>query len=148
VPVDLETLMGGLLVTAHRLTRIAAQTTGTTTPAAVWHTLSILTTDGPLRVGDLARSARVTQPSMTKLLRQMVEDGLVQRTADTEDSRAWLIEITPKGKAALERWRTQLGTALGVAFADLSDADARILQRAVIILRERTNNDKNRKVAP
>jgi DNA-binding MarR family transcriptional regulator len=135
---DLNSLIASLLVTAHRLTRIAAQTTGSTTPSAVWNTLSILSTSGPLRVGDLARAARVTQPSMTKLVHQLSADELVLRIADTNDSRAWLIAITDRGSTELEQWRETLGRALGPMFADLEDSDIQTLMRAVELLRSRT----------
>ena len=142
---NLSPLIHDVIIAAHRLTRIAAQSTGSTTPAAVWSTLSILSTDGPLRVGDLARASRVSQPSMTKLLHQLVEDQLVQRIADVEDSRAWLIAIGPKGTAALEAWRIQLSEELGPLFADLTPDEITTLQRAALILTTRTNT--NRKVA-
>jgi DNA-binding MarR family transcriptional regulator len=135
---DLNSLIASLLVTAHRLTRIAAQTTGSTTPSAVWNSLSILSTSGPLRVGDLARAARVTQPSMTKLVHQLSADELVLRIADTNDSRAWLIAITDRGSTELEQWRETLGRALGPMFADLEDSDIQTLMRAVELLRSRT----------
>jgi DNA-binding MarR family transcriptional regulator len=134
----LNSLIASLLVTAHRLTRIAAQTTGSTTPSAVWNTLSILSTSGPLRVGDLARAARVTQPSMTKLVHQLSADELVLRIADTNDSRAWLIAITDRGRTALEQWRETLGRALGPMFVDLEESDVQTLMRAVELLRSRT----------
>jgi DNA-binding MarR family transcriptional regulator len=137
---DLNSLLAEVLVTAHRLTRVAAQTTGSTTPAAVWHTISILTTDGPLRIGDLARVARVSQPAMTKVVQQLAEHELVSRIADSEDSRAWLIAVAPKGAAALDNWRAQLGRVLGPAFADLSQEDVAALERAVRLLQERTTS--------
>jgi Transcriptional regulators len=138
MPKPLDSLLQDLLVTAHRLTRIAAQSTGSTTPSAVWHTLAILTSEGPLRVGDLARVARVTQPSMTKLVQQLVEDDLVRRDADAEDSRAWLISIGPKGIAALQDWRAELGRTLSPMFGDLKADDIVTLERAIEILRTRT----------
>lgn len=130
-------LLAKLLVTAHRLSRIAAQATGSTTPSAVWHTLSVLTSDGPLRIGELARMARVTQPSMTKVVQQLDHGGLVHRVADAADSRAWLVAITPAGTQALDEWRTELAAELEPAFADLSASDAATLERAVDILGSR-----------
>ncbi|HEY0260605.1 MAG TPA: MarR family transcriptional regulator [Lacisediminihabitans sp.] len=133
------TLLQGLIVSANRLTRIAAQSTGTTTPASVWRTLSILVTDGPMRIGDLARASRISQPSMTKVQQHLVEEELVYRIADVEDSRAWLIAITPKGTRALEEWRSQLAEALSPLFSDLSEEETAVLERAVGILQERTD---------
>ena len=130
-------ILESLLTSTHRLTRIAAQETGRTTSPAVWRTLSILTTDGDLRVGDLARASRVSQPTMTKLVRGLAEDELVKRIADTDDSRAWLIAITPKGTAALTEWRGQLADSLGGLFADLDDDDWDVLDRATRLLASR-----------
>lgn len=143
-------LLERLIVEANRLTRVAAQCTGSTTPAAVWRTLSILVSDGSLRIGDLARASRVTQPTMTKLVQNLAEEELIYRIADVDDSRAWLIAITPKGTKALDDWRTTLGEALAPMFADLSPAEAEILETAVNILESRTAVNKtetNGKVA-
>ncbi len=142
---DLSPLIHDVIIAAHRLTRLAAQSTGSTTPAAVWSTLSILSTDGPMRIGDLAKAGRVSQPSMTKLLQHLVEDELVCRIADVEDSRAWLIAIGPKGTAALTAWRVQLSHELGPLFGDLSEDETMTLQKAARILTARTTT--NRKVA-
>jgi DNA-binding MarR family transcriptional regulator len=140
-----KTLLEDLIVAASRLTRMAAQSTGSTTPASVWRTLSILTTDGPMRVGDLARASRVSQPSMTKVQQHLVEQELVYRIADVDDSRAWLIAITPKGMQALDGWKAQLAQAMSPMFSDLTTDEIQILERAVGILQERTNT--KRKVA-
>lgn len=131
-------LLADLIVTAHRLTRIAAQSTGNTTPSAVWNTLSILSTDGPLRVGELAAAARVTQPSMTKVVHQLVDERLVERVADADDSRAWLVTVTAAGIRALDEWRNALTAALEPMFSNLDDADLAALTRAIDILKART----------
>ena len=138
-------LVEKLIVEANRLTRVAAQATGSTTPAAVWRTLSILASDGSYRIGDLARASRVTQPTMTKLIQSLAEDELIHRIADIADSRAWLIAITDRGTTALDNWRTELGEALQPMFADLSADEIDILERAVTILESRTTTP--RKVA-
>ena len=127
-----------MLVSSTRLVRIAAQATGSRTPSAVWRTLGILDTDGPMRIGELAATSRVTQPGMTRLLATMVEEELVSRIADVEDSRAWLIRITPKGRTALEAWRHQIADALGPWFADLDQGEWAILERAVQLMSDRT----------
>ena len=132
-------LVEKLIVEANRLTRVAAQATGSTTPAAVWRTLSILSSDGSYRIGDLAKASRVMQPTMTKLIHSLAEDELIYRIADVADSRAWLIAITDKGTNALASWRIELGKALQPMFADLSADETDILERAVAILESRTN---------
>ncbi len=134
-------ILESLLVSSNRLVRIAAQTTGSRTPSAVWRTLGILDLDGPMRIGELATASRVTQPGMTRVLATMVEEELVSRIADVEDSRAWLIRITPKGRAALESWRHEIAVALGPWFADLDTGEWAILERAVELMAARTATD-------
>ena len=134
-------ILDSLLSSTHRLTRIAAQETGRTTSPAVWRTLSILTTDGSMRVGDLARTSRVSQPTMTKLIHGLADDELVRRIADVDDSRAWLIAITPKGTEALAEWKGQLATALGHLFDDLDDDEWRVLDHAAQLLSTRVASE-------
>ncbi len=134
-------ILESLLVSTHRLTRVAAQATGSTTPAAVWRTLSILETDGPMRIGELAAASRVTQPGMTRLLATMVEEELVSRVADRDDSRAWLIVVTRKGAQALAAWRAQLAETLEPWFGELSEADWAALSAAASLLESRLGAD-------
>jgi DNA-binding MarR family transcriptional regulator len=138
-------LVEKLIVEANRLTRVAAQATGSTTPAAIWRTLSILSSDGSMRIGELALASRVTQPTMTKLVQNLAEEELIYRIADVADSRAWLIAITAKGTRALDDWRTELGRALEPMFSDLSADERHTLERAVDIISART--DTKRQVA-
>jgi len=130
-------ILESLLVSAHRLARVAAQSTGSTTPAAQWRTLSILETDGPMRIGELAAASRVTQPGMTRLLATMVEEELVSRIADREDSRAWLIVVTKKGAAALAAWRAQLAETMAPWFRDLTAAEWGTLAATAELLESR-----------
>ena len=134
-------VLESLVVSSTRLVRLAAQTTGSRTPSAVWRTLGILETEGPMRIGELAVVSRVTQPGMTRVLATMVEEELVSRIADVVDSRAWLIRITPKGTAALDAWREQLGQALLPWFNELDEGEWAILERAAELMSSRTASD-------
>jgi DNA-binding MarR family transcriptional regulator len=74
---------------------------------------------------------------MTKLLGNLVDDEWVYRIADVDDSRAWLIAITDKGRDALFSWRTQLAEATTQIFGDLDDSEWAALGRAADILAAR-----------
>ncbi len=134
---ELQKILGDLVVTSHRLARLAARVTGNTESPATWRTLSVLTTSGPLRLGELAAHSRVSQPTMTKIVRNLVETEWIKRIADTDDARAWQIAITPKGALALNSWRDQLATALLPMFSDLSDDEVDSLSHAVEIIGSR-----------
>lgn len=131
-------ILESLLVASSRLIRIAAQATGNDTPSAVWRTLSILESQGPLRVGELASASRVSQPGMTRLLPTMIDDGLVSRAVDRNDSRALVIALTREGRERLVAWRTLLSTTLEPLFGDLEPREWQTLERAAAILSSRT----------
>ncbi|WP_375383974.1 MarR family winged helix-turn-helix transcriptional regulator [uncultured Microbacterium sp.] len=128
-----------IVIAAHALTRIAARETGNEAPAAQWRTLSILRSEGPIRLGELATASRVTQPGMTRLVGQLADAGLVERTADPADSRATVVAVTDEGRAALDMWLVQLRDALEPRFADLDDEDWDALSRVADILSARTS---------
>jgi Transcriptional regulators len=131
-------ILESLVVATHRLAQLTAQSTGSTTPAAVWRALSLLDHDGPLRVGELARLARVTQPGITRLVATMHDDGFVDRVADETDSRATVIAISEPGRRALDDWRRTIATTMEPAFGSLSEDDWQVLGRAADILAART----------
>lgn len=127
-------ILQSIVFSAHALTRIAAQEAGNDTPAAQWRALSLLETEGAQRVGELARRSRTTQPGMTRLIGQLDADGLVDRSADPEDSRATVVTITDAGLDALRSWRDDLRSILAPRFSDLDDDDWEHLARAAEIL--------------
>jgi DNA-binding MarR family transcriptional regulator len=134
---ELSVLLGDLVSVTHRLTRLAAQSTGDKTSPAMWRTLSVLTSTGPMRLGELATHSRVSQPTMTKIIANLNELEWIKRIADSADARAWHIAITTKGQAALDDWRARLGSALEPMFADLSATDRATLAHAIMLLEAR-----------
>jgi DNA-binding MarR family transcriptional regulator len=126
-----------IVVAAHALVRIAAVESHNDAPAAQWRTLSLLRSEGPLRLGALAAASRVTQPGMTRLVGQLADAGLVTRDSDPDDSRATVVTATDTGIRALDAWLVQLGDALEPRFADLDDADWAALNRVADILAAR-----------
>ncbi|ROS74828.1 DNA-binding MarR family transcriptional regulator [Curtobacterium sp. PhB130] len=130
-----------LLVSVNRLIRTAVQSTGNTTSPAVWRTLGILETDQPLRLGELAKASRVSQPTMTRLVAGMLADDLVSRSVDPGDSRGQLIEITDAGIARLAEWRVTLTRTVGPVFADLDDDQWDVLHEASALIASRTRTE-------
>jgi len=136
-PAGLHTILSDLVQTSHRLTRVAARVTGSTESPATWRTLSALQTGGPMRLGELAVHSRVSQPTMTKIVRNLVESEWVKRIADTDDARAWQIAATDKGLRALAGWRNQLAEAMLPLFEGITADETEILRRGVEIIAAR-----------
>lgn len=131
---DLRQALGELVVTSYRVTRLAAQSTGSQEAAATWAALSVLNSYGPVRLGELASYSRVAQPTMTKIVRGLLDSGWVARATEETDARAVRIAITKEGEDALEQWRDELADALVPFFVDLPERDLAVLQRTVEIL--------------
>jgi len=52
-----------------------------------------------LRMGELARRARLSKQTMTTMVRLLERDGLVVRVPDRDDGRASLIHLTERARA-------------------------------------------------
>ncbi|WPO85038.1 MarR family transcriptional regulator [Herbiconiux sp. KACC 21604] len=135
---ELSALLSDLVSVTHRLTRIAAQATGDSTSPATWRTLSVLSTFGPMRLGELAKQSRVSQPTMTKIVANLNEVEWIRRIAVVDDARGWQIALAPKGIAALADWRARLGSALSPLFDDLDASELDVISRAVDLISEAT----------
>jgi DNA-binding MarR family transcriptional regulator len=59
--------------------------------------LPLFEEDG-LRMGELARRARLSKQTMTELVRRMERDDLVERRSDPGDGRASLIFLTSRSR--------------------------------------------------
>lgn len=126
-----------LLAASTRLVRISAQRTGSPVTSSTWTVLSVLAADGPHRAGDLARITRISHPGMTRIVQQLVQDEWVMRVADVDDSRAWLLVITERGRHALVAWRRELAEAMADVFTGLTAHEWGTLDHAAEILASR-----------
>ena len=81
MPADLQDLLGDLVSVNHRLTRVAARAARGSESPALWRTLSVLLSTGPIRLGELADLSRVSQPTATKLVAGLVARGWAERTS-------------------------------------------------------------------
>src|SRR5215218_992628 len=51
-----------------------------------------------LRVGEIGARARLSKQSMTRLVRECEEAGLVRRRRDEADGRVWRVDLTARGR--------------------------------------------------
>jgi DNA-binding MarR family transcriptional regulator len=63
-----------------------------------WAILSILLDEGSLTSAELARRTFLTPQSMNESIRNLVMRGIVVRERSSEDRRALLVTLTPKGR--------------------------------------------------
>jgi DNA-binding MarR family transcriptional regulator len=77
--------------------------------------------DGPRRITELAELEGLAQPTMTILIQQLEREGLVQRERRSDDGRVVLVDLTKKGRVALEAYRERVREAIGEYLAEISD---------------------------
>jgi DNA-binding MarR family transcriptional regulator len=94
--------------------------------------LPLFEEDG-LRMGEVARRARLSKQTMTTLVRLAERDGLVERRQDERDRRATRVRLTDKGKRfkpVAERVLAELDELAAAALGERGlTASARALSR-------------------
>ena len=88
----------------HLLRRVRRTDALTGLPAAQLSALSVLM-GGPRTLGEMAAAEQVRPPTMSKLVSEMEDVGLVRRSGDADDARIVRLEMTPKGRRVLARGR-------------------------------------------
>lgn len=86
---------------------------------------------------DLARHARVEQPTMAEMLVRMERDGIVKREANPEDKRGVLISLTPRSRTKMAKSRSTLIDAERTAMTGLSENERQLLRE---LLKRVVNN--------
>jgi DNA-binding MarR family transcriptional regulator len=89
---------------------------------------------GAMSAGELATLERVQPPSMTKVLANLEERGLVRRDVHPTDRRQAVLAITAAGEELLESERRSRDQWLTRRLATLTPDERALLQRVVPIL--------------
>ncbi|MDJ0316992.1 MULTISPECIES: MarR family winged helix-turn-helix transcriptional regulator [Arthrobacter] len=76
------------------------------------------------RLGELAHQLLVSAPVASRAIDSLEADGMVQRRADPQDARAFLISITEHGRANLIESESQAVRRFAESLADWSPSDA------------------------
>lgn len=89
--------------------------------------LSALRDGEALSQTELARLAKVEQPTMAQLLTRMERDGVIRRRPDPRDRRSSLVSLTDEARARLPAGRAILEQGNREATAGLSTGEHDIL---------------------
>lgn len=74
-------------------------------PMAQVEMLQLLDDQTPMRVGDIATRQRLAASTVSGLIGQLMNAGLVERTVDPRDRRAAAVTLTDAGREQLEAWQ-------------------------------------------
>src|SRR5580704_15807843 len=104
-------------------------------PAPAHFGLLTMLSAQPRTLTELAALQGVSLPTMSNSISAMVQRGWVKRTAPTRDRRVVIIEVTPTGKAAVERVGRCAEMHLSEVLEPLDAAARRRLQAGLGVLR-------------
>jgi DNA-binding MarR family transcriptional regulator len=92
-----------------------------------WGVLSTLAESGPLTQIELATTMAIDRTAMVYLLDDLEQRKLVERVRSLQDRRAFMIHLTPGGRAAQRRAAAALDGAAETLLTPLDEADRRHL---------------------
>jgi DNA-binding MarR family transcriptional regulator len=104
-------------------------------PAPAHFGLLTMLSAQPRTLSELASLQGVSLPTMSNSISAMVQRGWVRRTAPPEDRRVAIIEVTPTGRAAVERVGRAAEAHLAVMLTPLDATSRRRLQAGLAVLR-------------
>jgi DNA-binding MarR family transcriptional regulator len=119
--------------TARRLRQEAAAETSGLTPTSV-AALATIERHGPMTPSEIAKVERVKRPTITRTLRCLEREGLIDRAPDPADGRSSLVSVNGDGRERLRRLRGRKNAYLARRMRGLSDEEVETLERAAEIL--------------
>ena len=117
-----------------RTARRLRQEAGTDLTPSMTASLATIERHGPLTPSGLAEIERIKRPTVTRVLRHLEADGLIERVQDPEDGRAALISVTAAGRELLKRLRSRKNAYLARRLRELPPEDVEALDRAADVL--------------
>jgi DNA-binding MarR family transcriptional regulator len=118
----------------HLLRRLRRVDADAETTSARLSVLSIVVFAGPRTLSALASAEQVAPPTMSRMVKQMEEQGLVRRSPAEHDSRALRIEATPRGRRMVMRARDRRLAVLEAMMADLGARELDLLRSAARLI--------------
>lgn len=118
----------------HLLRRVRRQDDATGVTAPHLSALSVLVFGGARTLGELAAAEQVRPPSMTRIVRNLEADGLVEREPDPADRRVTRVRATALGRRVLEEGRARRIADLAERLEPLTAAELELLERAAELI--------------
>ena len=133
----METLPFEIAETAHTLRRaFDRRAAGLGATRAQWKVLFRLTHTPGLRQVDLAEILDIEPISLCRIIDRLQEAGLVERTRDPDDRRAWRLHVTAKAEPLVERLKAIAGELFDQAFAGIDPEEIEKVRGMLARVRE------------
>ena len=104
--------------------------------------LAAIHVHGPITLGDLAEHERVSPPTVTKVVNQLEQQGLIERLVDPTDRRVCRVECSTDGAELVERSRQRKNAWLASHIEALDPDQRARLAAALDVLEELASGDR------
>lgn len=105
-------------------------------PMAQVELMQSLADQSPARISTLADRLHLANSTVSGLVGQLIAGGLIERGTDPEDRRAAVVELSPAGRATLQRWEAAHERRIVSALAQLGVEQRRAIDLALPALGE------------
>ena len=106
--------------------------------------LSVLVFKGSCSLSELAEIEQVSKPTITNLVKNLIEEGLVFCTQRAEDKRVVIANPTKKGQRMLEKGQQNRVNKLAELFENLPDEDVNCLSCTADIILTLLNSEHSK----
>jgi DNA-binding MarR family transcriptional regulator len=120
----------------HLLRKVRRQDLKSGLSAARLSALSVIVYAGPITLGRLAEAEQVRSPTMTRIVDQLVADGLAERRPSPDDARRTLVYPTEAGVRLITEGRRRRVASLAQELSKLSPDDLDRLERSTQLLED------------
>jgi DNA-binding MarR family transcriptional regulator len=86
---------------------------------------------GPVRLSELGETEGINPTMLSRVVGDLVEVGLLERSSDAKDRRAAWVSVTANGRRLAERIRRERTEAVNAALAGLSGADRQLIEASL-----------------
>ncbi|MFN3524136.1 MAG: GNAT family N-acetyltransferase [Phenylobacterium sp.] len=93
--------------------------------------LATLRREGPRTVGAIAQHLRMSQPTATRAVQALIDQGLVEVSREGRDQRQKMLSLTPAGEALMDRLERELWPRVEAAAISLCGGRHRELMAAI-----------------
>jgi DNA-binding MarR family transcriptional regulator len=132
-----ETLPFEIAETAHAMRKaFDRRAIGLGVTRAQWKVLFRLTRQPGMRQIELADLLDVEPITLTRIIDRLQEAGLVERTPDPSDRRAWRLHVTAKAQPLVEKLRGIADEMTVETFSGVDPSEIEITRRVLERLRE------------
>ena len=133
----METIPFEIGETAHALRKAFDRlAVGLGVTRAQWKVLFKLTRRPGLRQVELADLLDLEPITLCRIVDRLDEAGLVERSRDPDDRRAWRLNVTQKAQPLIEKLQAVGAELVGQAFAGIDPNDIETTRRVLAQVRE------------